>query len=230
MDSKLQFQKKLAGIVALAKEKGNVLTVGEIERYFAEDSLTAEQIELVYDYLLSQKVAVKGYVKMGAAPKDKEEAPYTAEEKEYLDEYERELSKMKPQTEAETYLADVLAIAKEMRRQDIFIGDMVQEGNMSLLLALESLSESGKTKEAVLSRVRQGIQMLIEEQAEARSRDRKMVQKVEMLNEAVKKLTEDLGRKVSAEELAVHMELTVEEVYDILRLMGEESDEENEEE
>ena len=68
--------------------------------------------------------------------------------------------------------------------------------------------------------------MLTEEQDELHSRDKKMVEKVSALDEAIKTLTEELGRKVTLEELAVYMGLTEDEIEDILRLTGEDADEE----
>ena len=41
-----------------------------------------------------------------------------------------------------------------------------------------------------------------------------------------RELTEELGRKVTIEELAVHLGISEEEVMDVLHLTGEEQDEE----
>ena len=65
---------------------------------------------------------------------------------------------------------------------------------------------------------------MIKEQDELSSRDKKMVEKVSALDEAIKTLTEELGRKISLDELAVYMGMTEDEVMDILRLMGEEGE------
>ena len=46
-----------------------------------------------------------------------------------------------------------------------------------------------------------------------------------MLDEAIKTLTEELGRKVTIDELAIYMGLTEDEIEDILKLTGEESEE-----
>ena len=54
------------------------------------------------------------------------------------------------------------------------------------------------------------------------SRDRKMIEKVEMLDENIKTLTEELGRKVTIDELAVYMGVDMEEIEDILKLTGDE--------
>ena len=89
MSDRLEFREKLGGILQKAQEKANVLSVEEVEAYFAEDGLSGEQMELVCDYLLSQKVTVKGYIKQGGTVTEKtEEKPeehYTEEEKRYLD-------------------------------------------------------------------------------------------------------------------------------------------------
>ena len=61
MADRLEFQGKLGWILEEAKEHANRIQKEEIERYFENDDLSDEQMELVYDYLLSQKVAVSGY-------------------------------------------------------------------------------------------------------------------------------------------------------------------------
>ena len=64
MESKAEFLKKLNDVVTVGREKGNQITVDEVRTYFSGMDLNEEQIELVFDYLLAQKVVVKGYIKM----------------------------------------------------------------------------------------------------------------------------------------------------------------------
>ena len=54
MDNKVLFQEKLAGILALCAENGNVIEKQEVEAYFDGMGLNEEQMVLVFDYLLSQ--------------------------------------------------------------------------------------------------------------------------------------------------------------------------------
>ena len=225
MSDKLQFREKLKGILELAIEKDKVLNKEEIHQYFEEDHLTEEQMLLVYDYLLSQKVAIKGYLKK-ETQEEKEEKKLSQDDLMYLEEYEEEMSLICPQSEKEElvkkYLPKVVEIAKQMWNEQFFIGDLIQEGNVSLLMALES-----KTKETeIIDAICQGIQMMIEEQTDLKARDDKMVEKVAALDESIKKLTEDLGRKPTIDELSVYMELSEEEIHDIIRLTGEEDEEE----
>lgn len=252
MASKLEFREKLSGVVAFGNEQGNVLTMEDVEQYFEEDNLSGEQMTLVYDYLLSQKIAVTGYEQKGgkvidAVTDEEVNVPYSEEEQSYLKIYKEDLSAIKPYSKeeihalylgavsgdamaksrlVEAYLPQVVEIAKSLHHPNIFIGDMIQEGNVGLMLAIDSISRE-KTADAELCEgIRQSIQMMIEELSDLKSRDQAMVEKVQFLDESITKLTEEYGRKVSIEELAMYMELSEDEVMDILKLAGEDVDEE----
>ena len=247
MEARAEFLKKLNGLVAVAKGQGEQITIDEVRAYFADAALTEEQLELVFDYLLAQKVVVKGYIKMTEAVEEK--ITYTEEEEAYLKEYLNDLEAFKEEKAGEKeslfakliggdasvknrltelYLKEVVEIAREMYHPEIFLGDIIQEGNVGLILGLDMLADVATAHETIVNQVKQCIQMLIEEHAEVKSRDNKMVEKVTMLDESIKTLTEELGRKVTIDELAVYMGMTEEEIDDILRLMGEESEEEEE--
>lgn len=230
MSGKLQFREKLNGILELGKEKHRVLAMEDVEKYFEEDALSEEQMELVYDYLLSQKIAVTGYVKKGGTVlEEKEEKYFSNEEEIYLETYLEEMSALRPQNEIEEklkqYFPKVVEIAKELHNSELFIGDLIQEGNIGLMLAVEN-EEAGEAE--ILEGIRQMMQLLVEEQEELKHQDNKMVEKVKFLDESLKNLTEDLGRKPTLEELADYMEMTEDDVNDIIRLTGEEDDEEEE--
>ena len=82
MAERLEFREKLSGVLTLCESQNNITDKATVEAYFAEDNLSAEQMELVFDYLLSKKVIVKGYVKrlvvrskMQKTPKDRSDIP-----------------------------------------------------------------------------------------------------------------------------------------------------------
>lgn len=261
MAEKMEFRSKLSGILELAVEHDYKLTCDQVEKYFEEDQLNKEQMELVFDYLLAQKVAVKGYVKTGGSTSSTEEKPevLTADEEAYLAEYLTDLEAIRGAREGELvelyraiskgdtlaksrlteiYLKRIVEIGKDMNHPEIFLGDIIQEGNVSLMIALESFPavdgmNEDEMQEMVLSyieaEVRQGIQMLIEETGELKGRDQKMVEQVTNLDENITKLTEELGRKVTIDELALYTELSEEEILEILKLTGEEVEDGEEE-
>lgn len=249
MEGRAEFLNKLNGLVAVAKGQGDQITIDEVKSYFSETGLTEEQLELVFDYLLAQKVVVKGYIKMTQAAE--EQVTYTAEEETYLKEYLNDLQAFKEAANGEKeallckfingdatvknrlteiYLKEVVEIAKELYHPEIFLGDMIQEGNVGLILGLDMLTSVETAHETIINQIKQCMQMLIEEHTEVKSRDNKMVEKVTMLDESIKALTEELGRKVTIDELAVYMGMTEEEIEDILSLLGEDSDDEEEDE
>lgn len=230
MSDKLQFREKLKGILGVALEKNKVLTREDIQQYFEEDHLTEEQMLLVYDYLLSQKIAIKGYLKQETEEVEEEKAELSENDLHYLKEYEEELSMLHPLSEKEEklkkYFPKVIEIAKKLYNENFFIGDLIQEGNICLLMALEN--ENFGEKE-ITEAIYQGIQILIEEQTELKRRDEKMVEKVAFLDESIKSLTEELSRKPTIDELSLYMDMSEEEIQDIIRLTGEEDDDEEEE-
>ena len=57
-----------------------------------------------------------------------------------------------------------------------------------------------------------------------------MVDKVNELDEQIQKLTEEMGRKVSIDELSQFIDISEQEIEDILKLAGEEVGEMDEEE
>lgn len=251
MENESQFLEKLNGIKAFAETKNNRITTTEVEQYFADSSLTKEQIVLVYDYLLAQKITVVGYTKVGKSAGDAEgntvekaagKPALTLDEENYLKEYKNDLSAVKPEQPGEKmrlfeqaaagdvlaksrlteiYLPKVLDISRKMHDGTAFLGDMVQEGNVSLLLALDMITDAESAENLILEEIRQGIQAMVEEQAELKRRDRKMVHQVNELDETIQNMKKDKGREITIEELADYMKISEEEILNIIKLAGE---------
>ena len=84
MKDKTEFLKKLNDLVTVVRSKENLITVDEVKTYFSGMDLNEEQIELVFDYLLAQKVVVKGYIKMDMPASEETQLVLTEEESTYL--------------------------------------------------------------------------------------------------------------------------------------------------
>ena len=123
-------------------------------------------------------------------------------------------------------MGQVVQVAKQMHQPEVFLGDLIQEGNLGIVLGVEMLTDLETADEVIQGQIRQSMQLLLEEQTELSNRDKKMVEKVQALDESIQTLTEELGRKVTIDELAVYMGLEVEEIEDILKLAGEDTEEE----
>lgn len=241
MNEKAEFLKKLNELVEIAKKQGNQIKIEEVQTYFSKENLTEEQVELVFDYLMEQKVSVIGYVKL--EEEQEEVLVLTDEEQRYLDEYVMDLkafqsiekeevqslieSVLQGDEQAKTklievYLKEVVEIAKKVHRPEVFLGDLIQEGNLGLIMSVEMLTDVSSAHDVILTQIKQSMQLLLEECEELSNRDKKMVEKVQLLDEAITNLTEELGRKVTIDELAIYMGMEIEEIEDTLKLAGEE--------
>ncbi len=239
-----QFRKKLEQLLEQADAQDKRLTNDQIKEFFAEDGLTEEQMLLVYDFLMSQKIVVSGYYKQESAEaKDTVlENNFTDEEKQYLEEYTEDLKAMKQEQTGEReellkkavaqdalaksrlielYLPEVVEIAKELHEEGIYLGDCVQEGNVSLILALDMLPETDADT-FIKQEIRQGILAMMEEHKELKRRDKKLENQVNNLDETLHKMADEKGRGITMSELAEHMKISEDEILDIIKLAGEE--------
>lgn len=102
-----------------------------------------------------------------------------------------------------------------------------------MMLALETLGmrEPGSSP---LEYLRQEICQTMAQALEADRAEKEagslIAERLNHLRDEIKKLTDELERKVSVEELALYMDMPVEEVEDLLKLAGETSYEETEKE
>ena len=128
--------------------------------------------------------------------------------------------------EIESRLRKVAEEAVKMLRAEVFVGDMIQEGNASLVEALGLYPAGDGEQERVMEDVRAAMRALLASQTEMKRRDRKMVDQVTRLDETIREMTDELGRKVDVQEVADRLELTEEQVRDILKLTGEEPEDE----
>ena len=154
----------------------------------------------------------------------------TREEQEYLESYLREIHEMVPRTPEESRLAAYMPLVTEealkLPRQGVFLGDVIQEGNVSLVGALLAYAPGEEKKEEILKEIRASMRALLESQLETKRQDRKMVDRVSDLEATIREMSDGLGRKVDVEEVAEKMGVSEEEIEDILKLAGEEWKEE----
>lgn len=231
MADQFRFKEKLSGILRLAESQNGRITLEEVEQYFEEDALSQEQTDLVCDYLMSQKVAVTGYAKQRGVIKEKQEegTSLSKEEQIYIEGYLREIDQLKGDNIEDArmiyYLPKVIDEAVRLHHPEIFIGDLIQEGSVSLMLALGMFAEGKEEEAQILEEVRSGMLTLIESQTETRRQDHKMVARVSELDETIKSMSEEFGRKVAVDEVAERLGISEAEIDDILKLAGEEAEE-----
>ena len=229
MADRAQFQKKLGELLAVAASQNNKMTSQEVQAFFQDDNLTDEQMNLVHEFLMSQKVEVIGYtgtIENTEKTEQEEKDTLSQQEKDYVAEYLIDIEKMAKQTEEEVtlayYLPKVVEEAVKLHMPGIFIGDVIQEGNVSLMQALSEMPEAQDI--SIMEEVRVGMLALIEAQTEVKRQDKRMVEQVSELDEAIRSMTEELGRKVAVDELAERLGIGEEQIAEILKLAGEDVD------
>ncbi len=169
-------------------------------------------------------------------------AALTAEEQAYLNDYMESFSPdgldsddltslfhafSKGDTAAEGaltqfYMAQAAQMAAELNCEEIYLADLIQEANLALLAALKEAEPQEKSDAWMRGRIRSGILHAIEEQTQQKFRDDYLVSKVENLESAVKELTDDDDTtKFTIDELAVILDMNVDEIRDVLRLTGD---------
>lgn len=221
-----EFQEKLAQVCALGEENGKKLETSQIRECFEGMELDRSQLVKILQYLKLKGIQIEGAPQAGESAEEAEEAkeelreeekkvPLTPEEQAYLTEYLAEIEG----SELQMYLGAAAKLAVEMNCEEIYLADLIQEANLSLVMALEEEKEEA----AVLAKVKAGIRRTIEEQTQRKFEDDYLVAKVQNLESAVKELTDDEeeGAKFSVDELAVILDMNVDEIRDVLRLTGD---------
>lgn len=236
-----EFQDKLKEIQTLAMKNGKQVQAELVQQFFGEEGMNQEKLKKVFDFLEMQGITVHGYSKKCEVTQKVEEVlqvPLTAEEEEYLEEYLETFGEIEgfdreqlladfiagedvKESILKSYQKEVVQIAKELHSGEIFFGDLLQEGNMGLLMALEQAAAQEEIHTWLMSEIRSSIRLFMEEQSQQKKEDDILVEKVRNLEAKVKELTEDEDVKYSVEELAAFLDMDVEEMESVLRLTGD---------
>lgn len=297
-EKEAKFMEKLQGLLAVAKKKKNMLEYQEINDYFRELELNAEQFEKILDFLEANNIdvlritedddevdeelllnddeeeievenidlsvpdgvsiedPVRMYLKeIGKVPllsaeeeidlaqkmeegavakekiailkKRKEEA--AEEEQAELDEEIKALTKTQDAGDeakkrlAEANLRLVVSIAKRYVGRGMLFLDLIQEGNLGLIKAVEKFDYRKGYKFSTYATwwIRQAITRAIADQART---IRIPVHMVETINKRIRvsrQLLQELGREPTPEEIAEEMNMPVERVREILKISQE---------
>ena len=248
----LEFQNKLKEIQTLAVNNGKKVHAQLVEKFFDDPDMDGEKLKRVYDYLETQGIRVEGISDRTDSPSrqdqedrsaqpEKERIPLTREEEEYLQEYLETMGAREEAAEealfeqffrgeraarealTKLYQREVVEAAKDFNREELFFGDLLQEGNMGLLMALENAGEQEDLGSRITEEIRNAVRSFVEEQTRQKKEDDILVERVRTLEAKVKELTEDdKDIKYSVEELALFLDMDVEDIRSVLRLTGEE--------
>lgn len=262
-----KFHEKLKELLQYAKSKKNVLEYEEINDFFAELEIGAEQMEKIYDYLEKNEVDVlrepadTEFIGDDEVDVDESELALIEAESEDLSKidlsvpdgigledpvrmYLKEIGKVqllsadeetelavrmeKGDAEAKKRLAEanlrlVVSIAKRYVGRGMQFLDLIQEGNLGLIKAVEKFDYRKGYKFSTYATwwIRQAITRAIADQARTIRIPVHMVETINKLIRVQRQLLQELGREPYPEEIAKEMNLAVDRVREIQKIAQE---------
>lgn len=244
-----RFIEMIEDVTTLAKLNNRVVTVDFLTDYFKDLNLDSKQMTHVYTYLTEHNINVTGYDKTPDEEGKKEKQAGAFQEKdeaesEYLNIYLNEVNKVKAdkisidafrkmldgdekakEEIVNSYLPKVISCAKEYRSKGLSQSDLIQEGNIGLLLGLTSITGSDDIKkiESILdSSIRESMLQAIDELSDHRKNSRHIIKKADKIKEKAEELDKSMNSRMTMEEMAEYMEMDLSEIEDILRITGDE--------
>lgn len=233
-----EFREQLALVTRKAREQGFCISREELAAAFPEIGQNETQMGFLLEYLKGQKISV--------GTKAEVDEYLSIADKNYLEEYEKELAlidELEREALAEVilsattgdseamhvtltqFLPQVVSLAKLYAGQGVLLEDLIGEGNLALaegvmqLGCLDTDADICVEAEGFLGKLMMdAMEALINEELSEKDADEKVLKKVNRVADAANELSEDLRRKVSAEELCANTELTLEDVEEAIRM------------
>ena len=262
----IRFGEKLKQLVAHGKKNKSILELQEINDFFSDMELDAEQMEKVYEYLEANHIDVLRVSGDGDGIEelddvDDSDIVLTDEDdvdmekidlsvpdgisiedpvRMYLKEIgkvpllsadeEVELAKRMAEGDedakkrlAEANLRLVVSIAKRYVGRGMLFLDLIQEGNLGLIKAVEKFDYHKGFKFSTYATwwIRQAITRAIADQARTIRIPVHMVETINKLIRVSRQLLQELGREPTPEEIAAELDMPVERVREILKISQE---------
>ena len=118
---------------------------------------------------------------------------------------------------AEGHLARVVELAKEYAGRGVLMADLVQEGNMALLMAMESF-DGGDFGVHITREICSAMEAVLAEQTGQADTGSYLAAQANAIMKATEELVEELGREATLAEVAKKMNLSEDMTKDIMKI------------
>ena len=227
-DMKLEEEKYEEIMLFLENKKIDVVRVKETEDDVPEEELDAiveegtDEVDTDLDLSIPDSVNIEDPVRMYL--KEIGKVPLlTAEEEIDLAKRMEDGDEDAKKRLAEANLRLVVSIAKRYVGRGMLFLDLIQEGNLGLIKAVEKFDYNKGFKFSTYATwwIRQAITRAIADQARTIRIPVHMVETINKLVRVQRQLLQELGREPTPEEVAEHMDIPVERVREIIKISQE---------
>jgi RNA polymerase primary sigma factor len=240
---------RIKDLVALGKNKKGVLEYNELMDFLGDMELDPDVIEKIYEHLETQGIDVIGHIELEEEVEVEKEIDVSMIESavntdDHVRMYLKEIGKvpllsadeeislaqrMEQGDEAakrclaESNLRLVVSIAKRYVGRGMLFLDLIQEGNLGLIKAVEKFDYRKGYKFSTYATwwIRQAITRAIADQARTIRIPVHMVETINKLIRVSRQLLQEYGRDPSADEIAKEMQMPVEKVREIMKIAQE---------
>ena len=200
-------------------ESENVELVEDMEKELEEIEVTKEELE---DLSVPEGISIDDHVKMYLKEIGKVDL-LTADEETDLARRMSEGDEVAKKKLAEANLRLVVSIAKRYVGRGMLFLDLIQEGNLGLIRAVDKFDYTKGYKFSTYATwwIRQAITRAIADQARTIRIPVHMVETINKLVRVSRQLVQELGREPTPEELAKGLNMSVEKVREISKISQE---------